>query len=528
MLTRLLLLPVLGLLAATASAQYRWETIDKLKIAFLVHDKLQAVPEPYKDEDPHQVARYRPKDESDYLHGKLGSYHWDLFVYQFDKNRSKEAPTTGDGDLPTRVQEKLEELRSEHVAKDFEDFVRGKDPRHTDTRRFLEEAKEVKGSSKRPPHSWWEYSDTQKAGGWAGEDAYIIWYKYAAVYEVGETQIALVCGLPVMRGKSPDRKYEKIAKQMVTSLVINEDAEGTEGSEVRDKYADTPERQAELDLLKENISDFENWDYFTTPNYMIAFSWDRKDHRDRTPAYKFAIDMGERIEEIRELFAEHYPPHKGMKVNYSVIRVCSDYDEFLKYGEIPPGVVGWFSPATKELCVFRDVDHIFDFDDDGTLAVVYHEAWHQYADQYWPDVELHRWFDEGLAEYFGTWRRRGRSWRYVYHEGRYDSVRAQMKTGALIRSDAIIGWERAKFYGARAPDHYAQAWVMVDFLKRGEEKLRSRWDPSWSKILPNYAKACLEEKDPEKAVEKALEGIDVDAFEEAWKEWFERGYIKRS
>ena len=34
--------------------------------------------------------------------------------------------------------------------------------------------------------------------------------------------------------------------------------------------------------------------------------------------------------------------------------------------------------------------------------------------------------------------------------------------------------ELSKFYGARAPDHYAQAWVMVDFLKRGEEKLRDK------------------------------------------------------
>ncbi len=380
MLPRFLLVSAIGLFAVAAPSQtYRWETIDQLKIAFRVHEKLEAIPEQFKADDPHEVARYRPKDDGDYIHGKLGAYHWDLVVYQFDKTPGG-GPVTGDTE-PTPEEQMMNALREKHTAKDFDDFVRGKDPRYTDTRKFWVEGRTKKGSSKRPDLEWWEWSDAERAFG--GSGGFILWYQYAAVYDVGEKQIALVCILPVMKDKKPDRKYERIAQRMLTSLVINENADEDEdlSDEARDKYANTPERKAELDLLKANIRDFDNWDYFTTESFIIAFSWDRKDHRDKRPAYRFAFDMAEHLEDIRSLYREHYPPHPGMKENYSVIRVCSDYDEFLKYGEMPRGVVGWFSPSTKELCVFRDVDHVFASGEDEMLAVVYHEAWHQYADQ---------------------------------------------------------------------------------------------------------------------------------------------------
>lgn len=161
------------------------------------------------------------------------------------------------------------------------------------------------------------------------------------------------------------------------------------------------------------------------------------------------------------------------------------------------------------------------------LSIAYHEAWHQYSDQYWPEVELHRWFDEGLAEYFGSLRRSGKNEVLVPHKGRLDSLREQMASKTLIPSGEIVGWSRAKFYGARAPDHYAQAWAMADFLIRGKAKLGAKWDPEWSEILPTYAKIALEEKDAEKAARVCLEGVDAIAWEAAWIDWVKSGAIKR-
>ena len=114
------------------------------------------------------------------------------------------------------------------------------------------------------------------------------------------------------------------------------------------------------------------------------------------------------------------------------------------------------------------------------LAVCYHEAWHQYSYQYFPGVELHRWYDEGLAEYFGSLRKKGRRWSHVYHDGRLDSLARQERDGSLIPSADIVTWHKDKFYSARAADHYAQAYAMVDFLVRGKETLGKRWDDRWS------------------------------------------------
>ena len=45
-----------------------------------------------------------------------------------------------------------------------------------------------------------------------------------------------------------------------------------------------------------------------------------------------------------------------MKMPYSVFRVCATYEQFQKYGSSPRGVVGWFSPRSKELVVFQGGD----------------------------------------------------------------------------------------------------------------------------------------------------------------------------
>jgi hypothetical protein len=63
---------------------------------------------------------------------------------------------------------------------------------------------------------------------------------------------------------------------------------------------------------------------------------------------------------------------------------------------------------------------------------------------------------------------------------------------------------------------------MVDFLKRGKEVLGKKFDPSWEGVLDRYRTTILETKDKKKAVEKAFEGVDWDAFDEAWIAWVDK------
>ena len=220
-----------------------------------------------------------------------------------------------------------------------------------------------------------------------------------------------------------------------------------------------------------------------------------------------------------------YPPApKPGTLRYSVFRLCATYDQFMKYGQSPPGVVGWFSPASKELVVFLGGDKMMG--SGATETVTYHEGWHQYADFYFdhPESEkrgtLHRWFDEGHGDYFGSFRWGQSGWKYVGSKMRYDDVKQMVRKGDYVPFKEIVHWDRRRFYAQNAPYYYAQAYSMVDFLRRGEQS--RGWDPRWGQALDMYRKVMLVYGDSKRASDTAfLHFTDDDwkALEEAWKAW---------
>ena len=520
---------VLTLLAlgSVAPAQWRKEENQGLGIQFKVFKKLKEIPMKLGVDDPHQRARFQPDNDGDYIYGRYGKFSWQLEVYEFDPQ--KKAAKTSEKDPKDKVtkEERAANLaRLRFSAKNFKEWVKVKD-RSRSKRKFFIEGKHRKGSSKRPAYDYWEYSDGQ-AGRDPGTGKQIEhrWYHQAAVYEIRGRQIALIVVLPVKKKDKPDKRYMGYAKTMVTSLraVEGGDTADAGADRKRDQYAVTEAQKKELARLKKNIADFDNWNYFTTPNYIITYSWDKPNKR--VSARKFARGISDRLEEIRTKFIEYFPPHEKQVKNYSVIRVCADYDDFLKYSNTRPGVVGWFSPGTKELCVFYDTQKLFG-DEEYIIGVCYHEAWHQYSDGYWPDRELHRWYDEGLAEFFNQQRMRGKRWKFEYLRGRFGAIRRQINEETFIPAREIVTWFKRKFYGPRAADHYAQAYAMVDMLMRGKKRLGKKWDPVWGQIMPTYNKVAMAEKDTKKATLAAFKGVDFEKFDAAWIDWVKSGKIKR-
>ena len=206
---------------------------------------------------------------------------------------------------------------------------------------------------------------------------------------------------------------------------------------------------------------------------------------------------------------------------YSVLRIAADYTEFRQYGNVPRGVVGFFSPKSKELVMFDDAQNQFG-GEDYVVHVAFHEAWHQYANAYFGNMELHRWFDEGTGDFFGGFTKPGRKWKYNYDKGRFQSIRRQLNDESYIPLAEIVTWNKDKFYGRRGADHYAQGYSFVDFLFRGKKKTGRKWDPSWDDIIPTYVKTCLETKSQKKAAEAAFAGVDFDAIETAWITWVKK------
>src|SRR4030095_1230319 len=65
----------------------------------------------------------------------------------------------------------------------------------------------------------------------------------------------------------------------------------------------------------------------------------------------------------------------------------------------PPGTAGYWNDEAEEL-VFFDMDDRKDMADDNTLAVLYHEAFHQYIYYSVGNVAPHSWFNEGHGDYY--------------------------------------------------------------------------------------------------------------------------------
>jgi len=529
----LLSLALFSLTATVAAQEYEWQNLENQHVRLQVSKKLAQVPMQIGAISPKEanvVAKFEPQNDGDYIWGRYGRFSWDLLVMEFAGSKAEPAtPNTGENGKPMSKAEAEEAARKDAVARlrsrTFVDWV--KDPRNSDTkRRYIVEGKENKGSSKKLGYTWWEYTESQAMHNGYGEQFEQVWYTSAAAYPLPDgREIGLVVSIPV-KGDKPDQKWVQIVKRMLTSLeYVEPDPDADDTDAARDKFAVTEKQKESLKVLKDNIRNLDNWDYFTTPDFIITYSWSKPEQKKEMR--KFARWTSEKLEDARTMFRDRYPPHDAMTTNYSIIRVCSNYDEFRKYGDTPYGVVGWFSPGSKELVIYYDKQHEMVNNEDQMLSIAYHEAWHQYSDQYWPGVDLHRWFDEGLAEYFGALRVKGKSEEYTPHRGRLAEFQPLLNSKAYVPTSEIVIWDKPTFYGANASAHYAQAWVMMDFLMRGKERLGSKFDDKWSQIVPTYGKVALETKSEKKAVEAAFAGVDMAAFEAAWIDWFKGGNIKR-
>jgi hypothetical protein len=548
----------LGLAAAPPAQEWRKEAVVSAGIAIEAPSRLERLPMQLGDDALYHRARLRPKDRADLVRGE---FVWDCDVYEFSA-KPKANPQLPP-DLPPEVKAQLEKMLGDAAFKpvtSFKAWLAGKQERLSVTLDVPGKPKKGKAGNLDYTHYVWrERSGFGPAG---------IVYCEAAVYAFPEREVALVIEMPLETEKPgvPKSKWKAIIDRMIVSgSLLAAEASSDDVDKKRDQHADTPEKKAALAAAKKNIEGLAGWDYFTQPNYIVLYSWDFEKPDERVKAKKDAEFYAARLEKMRELYLKAYPldatgtravfpdpksiptvtaPTTGPKsseeeevedlreskkdelgkLRYSVFRLCATYDQFRKYGQSPPGVVGWFSPASKELVVFLGGDKMMGAG--ATETVTYHEGWHQYADFYFDHPQtarngtLHRWFDEGHGDYFGAFRYGSNGWKYVGSKMRYADCKEMVRQGNFVPWKQIVHWDRRRFYSDRAPYYYAQAYSMVDFLRRGEKE--KGWDPRWGEALDMYRKVMLVHGQSKLASDTAFRGFtdaDWKALEEAWKAW---------
>jgi len=510
---------VAGLSASAVVCQeFRWERHERLGIQLQVHRKLKRIPLKLGESNPDLVARYEPITPSDYIHGGgHGPLSWDLKIYSFGSYT--DVPLTGPG--AEEAQAKTAEQRA-LSSQSFADFVSGRDdpdyPKNGE-RRFPspdtgrgQQHRANKARGEKLPYRWWEFIDSYKMADYA-EVFDQNFYKLAAVYDIGRGEFAVIISIPV-QGEVLEQKHRGWAHRMLLSVSrLNDAASGQREVNTDElfRYAETPERKVAVARALDNVSGLTTWGIFTTQRYIVLYSWPSDSTLARQRKFfAAASDVADSLNQMALLYDDYYPRYEGMHVPYSILRICATASEFHKYsGTTRAGAIGWYSRRSKELVLFASRHE--------TEAVAFHEGWHQYSDAYFDGAELHRWFDEGTGDFFGSFRRNGRKWSYGVSKMRKTPLKALVSSKKFVPLDEIVKWSDKRFYGPGAADYYAQSYAIVDFLHRG--KRSPGWDKAWNNILDTYRQALLDTRNADQAVDAAFAGIDWQKFTKSWVAW---------
>ncbi|MFT7618005.1 MAG: hypothetical protein ACI97A_001644 [Planctomycetota bacterium] len=278
------------------------------------------------------------------------------------------------------------------------------------------------------------------------------------------------------------------------------------------------------------------WKAKDTANFFVLY---------HTPNTRLVNKIVNDLEAIQPHYAGMFAPVPGVDA-VSVVRICQDVKEYMKYGG-PPGSAGYWNHVHQEL-VFYDATK-----DSGSKSkrqaekdsyiVLYHEGFHQYIFNGLAGVSPDYWFNEGMADYFsgsvfytGSTRLKElgpNRWRIPRVKGTVD------REDIWIPLERLIGAKRKQFYNPKLIGQmYAEAWSLAYFLLRSDEAEKH---PGWREIIPVYygtlkkeaarvkklitkdmslnAKQKLYAEAGTKATKIAFKQIDKVKLESAWMQW---------
>ncbi len=499
------LLASMALFSPSGSSQeYTVERAENLGIEFRLHKKLSRSQAPYAGRFPRYHLWYEPEDVGDSIHTKYGAFNWYMFVLEFPKD--------------------LEGVPDRSIfGRNFREWATSGDPNLTD-REILVENRRSRPRRGQLAHGWWEFRDQlmvsirsrDRFGDVSAEQVKQPLHYVAAVYDLPDRQIALVGVIPVKdyRTFKPDDRFKGYLTTMVTSLKVT----GTAAPAAEDMSP----RDSVLSKAKTLAESTQGWDYIPGESYAVLYSWDPKRDARKRDSERFAKKVSDTLERMRELYAQELPTHPKQVRHFPTVRICYDYEDFLhSAGTSEQGAVAAFNRNLRETVIYHDRDRERARNERELLAAATTSAWQQFANFYFfvgTDVDLHRWYEMGLAAWFGSHHVSGRRINYTPDRELSRTIRAAVQRGNYLGFEEFLSADSNQFDGPGAEQHVAQAFALVDFLKRGPEEQKD-FDQAWAGILDTYRKNALENRSPRRALAAAIEGIDLVALEAAWLEW---------
>ncbi|MCA8979150.1 MAG: DUF1570 domain-containing protein, partial [Planctomycetes bacterium] len=337
------------------------------------------------------------------------------------------------------------------------------------------------------------------------------------------------------RCSSADLDEEKKIWWEVATKMQFSDPVASDASKIRTKWERTYARKKLLDpefriRVRERLGG--SWEAEDTDNYIVVYN---------TPDQPLVRRILKDIEAMRAEYEKLFPSAAPVTA-VSTVRVCADRDEYMLYGGMA-GSAGYWNWYTEELVLYDATvrEKGQKTDKSNTFIVLYHEAFHQYIHYSAGQLAPHSWFNEGYGDFFSGSQVSGSKVKRIgANPWRNDYIKKVVEARKSVPWKDILYFEQRDYY--RNPGVcYAQGWSMIYFLNTSKDVQRN---PEWRNLLTNYfetlkelwavelaklkldgsdeipqAKYEAEVKVRREACEKTFKDVDVEALDEAWKQF---------
>ena len=344
----------------------------------------------------------------------------------------------------------------------------------------------------------------------------IPYFHVFASWKKEEMELGLWMWCPIEAKKKLEQGFPAVAKSF---MFFDPQAEDVKSLDVLNDLPISPRKRKEIErgIVK-------GWAVMVSPkkNYIIIYN--TKNNRNNL----LAKIISDRIERIREqIYETKFPPAKKIEA-ISIVRICGDRSEYHAYGG-PGGSAGYWSNDTEEL-VFYDASPQKEPDDD-TLAVLYHEAFHQYIYYSVGEVSPHSWFNEGTGDYFAGAKYGGGKFSIKPFNWRLGVIQTAIRKGACeceereksadddepgFKCDrssegytplkVFVRFTQREYYSYPSIC-YAQGWSLIYFLREGVPK-NPKMNEKWGKILDTYFDVLKREANKDKPLTPKAVPVD--------------------
>jgi hypothetical protein len=305
--------------------------------------------------------------------------------------------------------------------------------------------------------------------------------------------------------------------------------------------------QEKRDALHATIAGLPGWYAIDKPHYVFL-----SNSKNRA----FLEGLANEIEVVREqVYTKNFPP-RNKDIPLSPVRVLDTQSEYYQFGG-PGGSAGYFSSDSGELVLFTRFEDVTKANSlNYCRSVMFHEGFHQYVHYAIGDVSPHSWFNEGHGDYFaglsvagGAIKVSPFSWRVSFLK---DHLRSK---NDLIPVRTLIRMPQREYY-SNAGLKYSEGWALIYFLRsvtknprykqildtyftyladnveafRAKQKEKKGGDEGKPEPVPgipglriiNFEDEAKVEKILSEAVDKAFEGVDLEALDKEFHAWVEK------